>query len=88
MAPWAVCAPIMENRLSTRATILTVDDDPTLLKLIGILLREEGYKVLAAESGEKALALLAVEKPDLVLSDLRMGGMDGLALFDAVRKLN
>ena len=71
-----------------RATILTVDDDPTLLKLLGILLREEGFKVLAAESGEKALALLAVEKPDLLLTDLRMGGMDGLALFEAVRKLN
>ncbi len=69
-----------------RATILTVDDDPTLLKLLGILLREEGFKVLAAESGEKALAVLAAEKPDLLLTDLRMGGMDGLALFDAVRR--
>ncbi|MBI3149524.1 MAG: sigma 54-interacting transcriptional regulator [Betaproteobacteria bacterium] len=74
--------------MSTRATVLTVDDDPTLLKLIGILLREEGFKVLAADSAEKALALLAVEKPDLVVTDLRMGGMDGLALFDAVRKSN
>jgi len=72
--------------MPSRATILTVDDDPTLLKLIGILLREEGFKVLAAESAERALALLAVEKPHLVLTDLRMGGMDGLALFDAVRK--
>lgn len=72
--------------MPSRATILTVDDDPTLLKLIGILLREEGFKVLAAESAEKALAMLAVEKPNLVLSDLRMDGMDGLALFDAVRK--
>ncbi len=72
--------------MPSRATILTVDDDPTLLKLIGILLREEGFKVLAAESAERALAVLAAEKPDLVLTDLRMGGMDGLALFDAVRK--
>jgi two-component system response regulator GlrR len=79
---------IRETSLSTRATVLTVDDDPTLLKLIGILLREEGFKVLAADSAEKALALLAVEKPDLVVTDLRMGGMDGLALFDAVRKSN
>ena len=68
------------------ATILTVDDDPMLLKLIGILLREEGYRVLAAESAERALALLAAEKPQLVLTDLRMGGMDGMALFDAVRR--
>ncbi|MCC6658920.1 MAG: sigma 54-interacting transcriptional regulator [Rhodocyclaceae bacterium] len=68
------------------ATILTVDDDPMLLKLIGILLREEGYRVLAAESAEQALALLAAEKPQLVVTDLRMGGMDGLALFDALRR--
>jgi two-component system response regulator GlrR len=67
-------------------TILTVDDDPTLLKLIGILLREEGFRVMAADSGERALALLATEKPHLVVTDLRMGGMDGMGLFDAVRK--
>ena len=67
-------------------SILIVDDDPTLLKLLGILLREEGFRVLAAESGEQALALLGAEKPSLVVTDLRMGGMDGLALFDAVRK--
>jgi two-component system response regulator GlrR len=67
-------------------TILIVDDDPTLLKLLGILLREEGFRVLSADSGEQALALLAAEKPQLVLTDLRMGGMDGLALFDAVRR--
>lgn len=72
--------------ISRPATILTVDDDPTLLRLIGILLREEGFRVLAAESGEQALALLATEKPDLVVTDLRMGGMDGLALFDAIRR--
>jgi two-component system response regulator GlrR len=68
------------------STILIVDDDPTLLKLLGILLREEGYRVLAAGSGEQALALLAAEKPNLLLTDLRMGGMDGMALFDAVRR--
>jgi len=68
-------------------TILIVDDDPTLLRLLGILLREEGYAVLTAESGEKALAVLAAEKPDLVLTDLRMGGMDGLELFDALRRI-
>jgi len=68
------------------ATILIVDDDPTLLRLLGILLREEGYRVLAADSGEKALALLAAERPQLLLTDLKMGGMDGMALFQAVQK--
>ena len=69
------------------AKILIVDDDPVLLRLLDILLREEGYYVLAANSGEKALAILASEKPDLVLTDLRMSGIDGLALFDALRKI-
>jgi len=68
------------------ATILIVDDDPTLLRLLGILLREEGFRVMAAESGEKALALLAAERPQLVLSDLRMTGMDGMALFQAIQR--
>ncbi len=72
--------------MTTASTILIVDDDPTLLKLLGILLREEGYRVLSAGSAEQALALLAAEKPNLLLTDLRMGGMDGMALFDAVRR--
>jgi len=67
-------------------TILIVDDDPTLLRLLGILLREEGYRVIAADSGERALALLHGEHPQLVITDLKMGGMDGLALFDAIRR--
>jgi two-component system response regulator GlrR len=66
--------------------ILIVDDDPTLLRLLGILLREEGFEVVAADSGEQALAQLEIKPADLVLSDLRMGGMDGLELFEAVRK--
>jgi len=67
-------------------SILIVDDDPTLLKLLGILLREEGFDVQAAASGEQALSLLAGHKPNLVLTDLRMTGMDGLALFDEIRR--
>ena len=70
----------------TRPTILIVDDDPALLRLLGILLREEGYRVLAADSGEKALALIAADKPNVVVTDLQMSGMDGIALFDAVRR--
>ena len=67
-------------------TILTVDDDPTLLELIGMLLRAEGFRVLGAQSAEHALVALANEKPDLIVTDLRMAGMDGIGLFDAVRR--
>ena len=48
-----------------KATILAVDDDPALLKLLSMMLTMEGYKVLEAESGEKALALLATSTPVL-----------------------
>ena len=66
--------------------ILLVDDDRDLLQLIALRLRAAGYAVRTAESGEAALASLAAERPDLVISDLRMQGMDGLALFDAIRR--
>ncbi len=65
--------------------ILIVDDDPDLLRLLAIRLEGSGYHPIPAESGEKALALLAVERPAAVITDIRMGGMDGLALFDAIR---
>jgi two-component system response regulator GlrR len=70
----------------TETKILIVDDDPTLLRLLGLLLRQEGFQVVAADSGERALALLQSEQPQLIITDLRMGGMDGLALFEAVRR--
>jgi two-component system response regulator GlrR len=66
--------------------ILIVDDDPDLLKLLAMRLQAAGYKVASASSGEAALAQVAVAKPSLVITDLRMGSMDGLALFDALRK--
>jgi len=69
------------------AKVLIVDDEPMLLRQLGILLREERYSVLAAESGEKALELVAAEEPDIVLTDLRMSGINGLELFDALRNI-
>jgi two-component system response regulator GlrR len=71
--------------MNTQPGILVVDDDPDLLRLLTIRLEGAGYRVNAAHSAERALAQMAVERPALVITDLRMGGMDGLALFDAVR---
>ena len=64
--------------------ILAVDDDPDLLRLLTIRLKSAGYDVTAVESAEKALAQLSVARPHLVVTDLRMSGMDGMALFDAI----
>ncbi|ELQ4640168.1 two-component system response regulator GlrR [Klebsiella pneumoniae] len=63
------------------ARLLLVDDDPGLLKLLGMRLVSEGYSVVTAESGPEALRVLGREKVDLVISDLRMDEMDGLQLF-------
>lgn len=66
--------------------ILTVDDDPDILKLLGMRLQAAGYQVLAAANGEEALAQIAINRPALVISDLRMPGMDGMTLFDAIHQ--
>ena len=68
--------------------ILVVDDDPGILELISIRLEAMGYDVTSVESAEEALASMAVLRPDIVVTDLRMGGMDGLALFDEIHESN
>jgi len=69
------------------ARLLLVDDDPGLLKLLGMRLVSEGYSVLTAESGPEALRTLVRDKVDLVVSDLRMDEMDGLQLFSEIQKV-
>jgi two-component system, NtrC family, response regulator GlrR len=66
--------------------VLIVDDDAALLRLLELRLRAEGHDVVEAASGEAALGLLDHELPELLITDLRMGGMDGLQLFEAVHR--
>ncbi len=66
--------------------ILAVDDDPDILRLLAMRLESAGYEVTTAPGAEKALAMVAAEKPHLVVTDLRMAGMNGLALFDALHE--
>jgi two-component system response regulator GlrR len=65
--------------------ILVVDDDPDLLRLLSMRLQGAGYRVTATASAEEALVKIAMERPQLVLSDVQLPGKDGLALFDAIR---
>lgn len=68
-----------------QATILIVDDDPTNLSIMTALLRP-GYQVRAVNSGESALRAAATEpRPDLILLDVMMPGMDGLAVLKHLR---
>ena len=74
------------NANPMQKTVLVVDDDPDLLKLLALRLTAAGYSAQTAESGERALAVIAVSRPDVVVTDLKMGGMDGLALFEAIQR--
>jgi len=65
--------------------LLVVDDDADMLRLLSLRLTAAGYRVSALGSAEAALAQLDIERPQLVLSDVRLPGQDGLALFDAIR---
>lgn len=66
--------------------VLVVDDDADMLRLLSMRLQSAGYRVTTAVSAEAALAQLDVERPQLVISDVRLPGKDGLALFDEVRR--
>src|SRR5258706_9497325 len=74
--------------VAQRANILVVDDDPDLLRLMQIRLTAAGYAVSTADSGERALVQASVARPQLLVTDLRMGGMDGMALFDSIHSNN
>jgi two-component system response regulator GlrR len=69
-----------------RARLLVVDDDADMLRLLSMRLGAAGYAVTAVGSAEAALAQLDIERPQLVISDVRLPGRDGLALFDEVRQ--
>ncbi|MDB5964237.1 MAG: two component, sigma54 specific, transcriptional regulator, Fis family [Polaromonas sp.] len=68
------------------APLLVVDDDADMLRLLTMRLTAAGYRVSTATSAEAALTQLDLERPQLVLSDVRLPGRDGLALFDDIRK--
>ena len=65
--------------------VLVVDDDPVVRKSFNRVLSGKGYAVITAENGEEALRKLAEEKYDVVYTDIRMPGMDGLEVAERVR---
>ncbi|MFT5717380.1 MAG: two-component system response regulator GlrR, partial [Oleiphilaceae bacterium] len=67
--------------------ILLVDDDRSLLRLLALRLESENYLVECVDSGEAALKWLTGKRADLVITDLRMEGIDGLTLFGKIQQL-
>jgi DNA-binding response OmpR family regulator len=68
-----------------RRTVLVVEDDPPLRRMVSIFLRAAGYRVCAAEDGSSGLALAQDERPDLVLLDLMMPELDGWEVLRRIK---
>lgn len=69
-----------------KARILVVDDEPSLATTLALILRRAGFSAIAVNSGEEALALIATNQLSLVITDVIMPGMDGIALAKIIQK--
>ena len=65
--------------------VLVVDDEPAIREILTLLLAEEGYEVIAAADGQEALDHLAHHCPDVIVSDIRMPRLHGLAMVERLR---
>jgi len=70
------------------AKILLIDDEQSILDLLDILLRRKGYDVVVAGNGRDGLKVFRRERPDVVVVDLKMPGMDGLTVLQELRTLD
>ncbi len=66
-------------------TVLVVDDDPSVRTLLEMVLQVEGFEVQCAPNGERALEMVAERRPDVVIVDVMMPGLDGRALTRQLR---
>jgi two-component system NtrC family response regulator len=71
-----------------RGKILIVDDDSSIRKVLGFILEESGYDVRSAASGDEAIGMIEKNRPELVLTDIKMPGMDGIALLKRIKKID
>ena len=72
--------------LAARPSVLIVDDEPSIVETLRILLKTEGFATHTAVGGRAGLELLEALRPDIVVSDVRMPGVDGLQLLAAARE--
>ena len=69
-----------------KAKILIIDDDTSLRRVLEYNLQEEGYEVQSASSGEEGLYFFGQSQPDLVITDMKMSGMDGLMVLKSIKE--
>lgn len=70
----------MQQNGSNTTTCLVVDDEPAILRLVAVVLRDMGCETLTAGNAESALEIAEKTEPDLVISDVKLPGMDGVEL--------
>jgi two-component system sensor histidine kinase/response regulator len=75
-----------QHNVDRQATVLIVDDDPTILESVGDVVRIAGYKLIMAPNGIKALQAMRYHKPDLIVADIMMPEMDGYQFYETVRE--
>jgi len=70
------------------AIILVIDDEPGIRDLLDTLLSRKGYDVVLANSGQKGLEVFRRARPDVIVLDLKMPGMNGVTVLQQIRSLN
>ncbi len=76
---------LQKEVMTTKAKVLVVEDEQAILKILGIKLRVSGYSVITAHDGEEGLQLLDSARPDVLLLDIILPGMNGLELLEELR---
>ena len=85
-------APVDQAQLSAESadsrgiTVLVIDDDPTARDIAGRILRNDGFEVLVAESGQRGLELARQARPDLIVLDVMMPGLDGWEVLESLKE--
>jgi CheY-like chemotaxis protein len=67
------------------ATVVCIDDEPGMIELVNLVLRPQNIKVVGAKNGEEGLNILRQNRPDMVLLDIMMPGMDGWEVYRQIR---
>ena len=68
--------------------LLLIDDEQPVREILGLSLRNDGYEVITAENGERGIELFQREKPPIVLTDVKMPGMDGIEVLKKIKEIN
>ncbi|MFC1939974.1 PAS domain S-box protein [Chloroflexota bacterium] len=75
-----------ESKRKSKASILVVDDDPTVQKFINAVLREEGHEIEVVDNGNDAMKKLESEEYDVILLDIKLPGMSGIEIYEQLQK--